>query len=115
MLIRIDDIYPMMEARAYKELEALMQGSVDFVNPVVLLRTIREEWLEYKKSKANFILDPPDIDGEILQVICGHNRIELYKQSGRTVIKCVVFDSREEAAEECRRQSNWHKRQWGAL
>lgn len=111
----IEECYPMVRAQAYKELSFIMNGETDFHNPIVLLRTTREEWAEFKKTRANFILDPPDIEGEILQIRCGHNRIELAMQKGLTEIDAVIYDSLKDAAEECHRQNKWQKQKYGAL
>lgn len=115
MKVKIDDIHPMVKAQAYKELEINMGGSIDFNNPIVLLRTTRAEWLDFKNNKAQFILDPPETLEPILQIRCGHNRVELAKMAGATEIEAIIFDSLEDAAQECHRQNRWYKERYGAL
>ena len=114
MKVKISDIHPMVEASAYKELETVMEGSIDFHHPIILLRTTKDEWSSHKE-KSPFIFNPPDIDGEILQIRCGHNRVELLKRVGIETVDALIFDSLDEATEECVRQNKWHKRKYGAL
>ena len=61
------------------------------------------------------ILDPPDIEEEIYQIRCGHNRVSAIRTLGYDEIHCFVTDSLMEAGNKCKEQMRWFKRTYGNL
>lgn len=111
--VNINLIYPMVKATAPNELEAVLEEK-DFLHPIILYRCTRYEWEQMQKNYPQ-ILPPPNTGGSILQIRCGHNRVELAKRWGWETIPAVVYNDLDGATNECRVQHQWHKRKYGAL
>jgi len=107
----------MVVAEAPKEC-AVNLDKDGMVNPVVILVVHRDDWIE-TKLKYPYILDPPKtLVYPIYQLRCGHNRVEWAKNRGDDYIDAITFegmDNEREAADECKRQSNWSDRRYGPM
>jgi len=111
--IAIHLLQPMTPPKAIEELSAILKTE-DIEHPIVVYKTTKEEWAEHKKAYP-YIYDSPDIEGEIMQIRAGHNRVEWARRQGDTYIRALVYNNLEDATEECKRQMKWHKRKHGAL
>ncbi len=111
----IDLLHPMAPPKAINELTAILDCE-EMQHPIVVLITDRESWIEQKKQ-VPFILDPPDVpEGElIMQIRCGHNRVEYLKRKELDKVKALVYIDVNKAGEECFRQQKWHRQKHGAL
>ena len=111
----IDILHPMAPPKAINELSAILEEE-EMVNPIVVLITDKDNWLK-ESSRIPFLLGPPDVDSDepIMQIRCGHNRVEWLKRKGITTVKALVYICATKAGDECYRQQKWHKQRHGAL
>ncbi len=112
-VIPILGLWPMTAPKAIEELSAILENE-PIVHPIVVYITNKEEWAKHKEQ-VPYIDSPPEVEGEILQIRAGHNRVEWLKRQGITEVLALVYDDMREAQEECMRQMTWHKQRHGAL
>ena len=79
------------------------------VNPVVVLVTTAAEWQQRyeassKGSNGREFMMPPNIEGEIYQVMCGCKRLYIAKMDGYTHIDCLVTKDLDLVSNICKQQ-----------
>jgi hypothetical protein len=113
--LNISDLYPMTWAKAINELSAILENE-EIEQPIVVLLTDKATWAAQKLA-VPFINDPPDVEDDeiIMQIRCGHNRVEYLKRKGIDKVRALVYIDSGKAGEECFRQQKWHKQKYGAL
>ncbi len=112
-VIPILGLWPMVSPKAIEELSAILENE-PIVHPIVVYRTTEEEWFQ-EKLRVPYIDMPPEVEGEILQIRAGHNRVEWLKRKGETEVLALIYTNLQEATAECMRQMEWHKIKHGPL
>jgi len=105
--LNISDLHPMTEPKAINELAAILENE-EIVHPIVVLLVDKNIWAEQKK-KVPFIFDPPEIEGVIMQIRCGHNRVEWLKRQGKTTVRALIYIDEGLSSEKCKEQNKWQK------
>ena len=111
--VALELLHPMTAPKAIEELSAILDKE-PIEHPIVVYVTNKEEWTK-QKEQVPYIYDSPDVEGYILQIRCGHNRVAILKRRGEKSIRALIFNNIEEATAECARQNKWHKQRYGAL